>query len=64
MGVVKILEKFNNSQLVKLIKENDLKTEVDDVTGKSVKRIKYYRCVECNVNTNTNRVNYIRFVEI
>lgn len=50
------LEKKSNEDLVNLIKENSLMSDE--------KNSKYYRCTVCYINTNTNRVSYMQFVEI
>lgn len=50
------LEKKSNEDLVNLIKENSLMSD-----GKNSK---YYRCTDCRINPNTNRVSYMEFVEI
>lgn len=60
----KNLEKCSNSELVKLIKDNDLKLVLDEDIGKEIPKTKYYKCVKCDINNDTGRVNHIVFEEI
>lgn len=55
-GNIGNLEKKENTYLVDLIKSNSLNQD-----GKTYK---YYKCTNCDINTNTERVNYMKFVEI
>lgn len=64
LGSKKNIEKYTNHQLTQLMKENDIKKVVDETTGKMTVETKYYKCVVCNVNTQTRRVNYVRFEEL
>lgn len=50
------IEKYTNNELVKLIKTNDLKVSENE--------IKYYKCITCNIDSITKKVNYMKFVEI
>ena len=64
LGNKKNIEKYTNSQLVQLIKANDIEQVLDKDTGKYVTETKYYKCVKCEVDNTTGRVNYIKFEEI
>lgn len=52
----KNIEKRENTYLVDLIKANSLNSDGNTT--------KYYKCTVCNINTNTQRVNHMVFVEI
>lgn len=54
----KNIEKYTNDKLVQLIKQNDLKTDDGSI------ETKYYRCIICDVNKKTGRVNYVKFQTI
>ena len=48
-------EVINDKDMVELIKDNSLD---------STNNVKYFKCEECNINQNTGRVKYMKFVEI
>lgn len=60
MKNLKNIEKYTESQLIQLIKNNDL---VLDEDGKKTKT-KYFKCLNYNISEKTKRVNYVQFVEI
>lgn len=60
LGNMKNLELKSNSELVNLIKANDLTTSV---TGEKTD-VKYYRCTICEPRGDNERINYVKFVEI
>ena len=49
------LESLEQSELIELIKMNDITEET---------KTKYFKCVEMNIGKNTKIVNYMKFVEI
>ena len=52
----------SSTDLVGLIKNYSLKT--DPSTGTYTSETKYYKCIKCDINPNTRRVNYIVFTEM
>lgn len=57
----KNIEKYTDEKLTDLIKENDLQK---DDSNNILSEIKYYKCIQCDINKNTKYVNYMKFVEI
>jgi len=54
------LELKTNSELISLIKNNDL---TEGVTGIK-NEVKYYKCTICEPRGNNKRINYVKFVKI
>lgn len=57
---LKNLELKSNSDLVKLIKENDL---TNSPTGEKTEK-KRYKCIICEPKGNSKRINYVKFIEV
>ena len=60
LGNTNNLELKSNSDLVQIVKANDLS---EDATGKKTE-IKYYKCTVCEPRGNNKTINYMKFVEI
>ena len=60
-NIINNLEKYDD--LESLIKLNSLKIEKNE-NGEVKTKTKYYECTQCDINPNTKRVNYMKFVEI
>lgn len=56
----KNLELKSNSDLVELMKENDL---TNSPTGEKTEQ-KLYKCIVCEPRGNGKRINYVKFIEI
>ena len=54
------IEKYTNSELVELIKQNDLITSTN-AAGNVTKETKYFKCTQSNINETTGRVNDMKF---
>lgn len=57
------IEKMENKDILTLIKNNDILYSNDE-SGNKIATTKYYKCVKCDINPETKRVNYLLFEEI